>query len=77
MGGLENIGRWIIATGVILVVVGGIVWLLGRYTGLSQLPGTLRIQGSGFTCMVPILGMIVVSVVLTILLNVLARIINR
>ncbi len=77
MGGLENMGRWIIATGVILVIVGGIVWLVGRYSGLSQLPGTLRIQGSGFTCLVPILGMIVLSVVLTIVLNLLARFINR
>ncbi len=77
MGGLENLGRWILVTGVILVILGGIVWLIGRYSGLSQLPGTLRIQGSGFTCFIPILGMIVLSVVLTIILNVLARFINR
>ena len=40
---------------------------------LESLPGTLRIQGSGFTCVVPLLASIVGSVVLTILLNLVVR----
>lgn len=77
MDNLELLGRWVLIAGVILVIVGGLIWLLGRFTGLSNLPGTLRIQGSGFTCIIPILGSIVLSIVLTIVLNVLARLINR
>ena len=74
MPGLEGIGRWLVILGVLLVVVGGLIWLLAKsFPNLSQLPGTLRIQGNGFTCIFPILAMIVVSVVLTILLNLFSR----
>lgn len=74
MPGLEGIGRWLVILGVLLVVTGGLIWLLGKaFPNLSQFPGTLRIQGSGFTCIFPVLAMIIVSVVLTILLNLFSR----
>ena len=41
-----------------------------------QLPGTIRIQGSGFTCLIPLLGSIILSVLLTIVLNLLAKFIK-
>jgi hypothetical protein len=75
--GLDVIGRWLVIGGVLLALVGGLIWLGGRlFPNLSQLPGTIRIQGSGFTCLFPILGSIILSILLTILLNVLARIIK-
>lgn len=74
MPGLEGIGRWLVILGVLLVVTGGLIWLLGKaFPNLSQFPGTLRIQGSGFTCIFPVLAMIIISVVLTILLNLFSR----
>ena len=77
MGNLEQVGRFLILGGVILALIGGLIWALGKFAGISQLAGTLRISGSGFTCLVPILGSILLSLVLTILLNVLARFLNR
>jgi hypothetical protein len=77
MGNLEMLGRWLMVGGVVLAVIGGIVWALGRFTGLTRLPGTIRIEGSGFTCVIPILASIVLSVVLTLALNLLARFLNR
>lgn len=74
---LEGIGRWIFIVGVAVAVTGGIIWLLGRNTGLQNLPGTIKISLPGATCLIPVLGMILISVVLTILLNILLRIINR
>ncbi len=73
MNELETFGRWIVIGGVILLVVGGLIWAIGRFSGLSNLPGTIRIQGSGFTCLIPILGSIILSVVLTLILNIVAR----
>lgn len=74
MPGLDVIGRWLVGLGVLLVVVGGLIWLLGKvFPNLSQFPGTLRIQGAGFTCVFPFLAMIIVSVVLTIILNLFSR----
>lgn len=74
---LETVGRWLLIAGLVIVLVGGAIWLLGRlFPNLSDLPGTLRIQGSGFTCIIPILGSIILSVILTILLNLLAKLLK-
>jgi hypothetical protein len=77
LNGLESIGRWLVLAGVILALVGGVIWLLTRLVNLNELPGTIRIQGAGFTCIFPILASIVLSVVLTVVLNLLARFFNR
>jgi hypothetical protein len=73
MNNLELVGRWLVIAGISIVVVGGLVWLAARVGGLSRLPGTLRIEGAGFTCLVPILGSILLSIVLTVVLNVILR----
>lgn len=74
MPGLEGIGRWLVILGALLVVVGGAIWLLGKaFPNLSQFPGTLRIQTGNVTCVFPVLAMIVISIVLTILLNLFSR----
>lgn len=75
---LSSLGKGIAALGVVLVIVGGLLWLLSR-TGLplGRLPGDIRIQGENMSCYVPIVTMIVLSVVLTILLNVIIRLLNR
>jgi hypothetical protein len=77
MENLEVIGRWLVIFGVVLAIVGGIIWLLSRVFGLSDLPGTLRIEGSGITCIFPILASILLSIILTVLLNLAARWFNR
>ncbi len=75
MPDLEGIGRWLVVVGLVILVVGAIVWLVSRIPGLKQLPGTLQINlGSSLTCIVPILASIVLSIVLTIILNVILRI---
>jgi hypothetical protein len=77
MDKFSTLGRWIVIAGVVLVVVGGIIWLLGRVPGLSKLPGTLRIETSGLTCVFPILASIVISILLTVVLNIVLRLFNR
>jgi hypothetical protein len=77
MGNFETLGKWLVMAGIALVVIGAVVWLLGRFVNLESLPGTLRIQGSGFTCVVPVLASIIGSILLTILLNVLVRLFNK
>jgi hypothetical protein len=77
MTGLEAVGRWLVIAGVVLAVVGGLVWLASRFfPNLSQIPGTIRIQGAGVTCIFPILASIVLSILLTIVLNIIARFIK-
>lgn len=72
------LGKGLLAIGVLLVLIGGGLWLLSR-TGLplGRLPGDIHIKGEQFSCFIPLATMILVSVVLTLLLNVLLRLINR
>jgi hypothetical protein len=74
----SSLGKGIVALGILLVVLGGMVWLLGR-TGLplGRLPGDIRIEGEKLSCYVPIVTMIVLSIVLTIVLNLVVRLLNR
>jgi hypothetical protein len=77
MQNLDVIGRWVVITGIVLVVVGGLVWLLSKIPGLNQLPGTLKIELGSFTCIFPILASIVLSILLTVALNVIARLMKH
>ena len=74
----DSIGRLLLVLGLGLALLGGLIWLVGRFLpGLSQFPGTIKIQGSGLTCVFPLLACILISIVLTILLNLAARFLNK
>jgi len=51
--------------------------LLSKVPFLGRLPGDVRIERPGFTCLVPLASSIILSILLTIVLNVIVRIINR
>ena len=75
---MENIARILIIAGLLLVGLGGLVFLLARVgLPLGRLPGDIHIQTDNFSCSFPIVTMILLSVVLTIILNVVIRLINR
>ena len=75
---ISSLGKIVFALGVTLVVIGGLVWVLGR-TGvpLGRLPGDIRIEGEKVSCYAPIVTMILLSVVLTLVLNIVIRLLNR
>jgi hypothetical protein len=77
MGNFDMIARWLMIGGIVLLVAGGIFWLFSKVFGSTNLPGTLRFEFSGVTCIFPILASIVISIVLTIVLNVVARLFNK
>jgi len=66
-------GRGLIAFGIGMVVLGGLVLLLGQGLDLGNLPGDWTYRGDDVRVYVPLGTMIVVSVVLTLLLNLLLR----
>lgn len=77
MQDFQTIGRWLVIGGLSLAVIGGLIWLLGKYVNLQNIPGTIKIQTSGLTCVFPLLASIVLSVLLTIILNLIFRGLNR
>ncbi len=73
MTGIELTGRALIALGVLLVVLGVFLTVGARLPFLGRLPGDIHLQFGGVTVFAPIATMLLVSLILTILANLLFR----
>jgi hypothetical protein len=62
----------IVLAGLALVVIGILVWL-GGFGWFGRLPGDIRIERDTVRVYIPLVSMLVVSVVLTLLLNLIRR----
>jgi hypothetical protein len=69
----ETLARWLIGAGLVLVGIGASVWLLGRFVDLGNLPGDVAYRSENVRIYVPITTVIIVSIILTVLLNILLR----
>lgn len=69
---MEWLGKSLMGIAVLLFLVGGFLYLFGRIGG-GLLPGDIVIKRESFTFVFPIVTMLVVSVVLTVLLNLIVR----
>ncbi|MDZ4178347.1 MAG: DUF2905 family protein [Coriobacteriia bacterium] len=72
MGDLQGIGKVLVAVGVAVVLLGGLLWGAGRL-GLGSLPGDMRFGNESWGCYLPIATSILLSLLLTLVLNVLWR----
>jgi hypothetical protein len=72
-----ELGKWLVIAGLGLALLGGVMWLLGRIPFFGNLPGDIRIQTQNFSCFIPIASMIVLSILATIVLNIIIRIVNK
>jgi hypothetical protein len=76
MNGLGEIGKWLMIAGTVILLLGGVLWLLSKASFLGHLPGDIRIERPGFTCLIPLASSILISLSLTILLNVVIQIVR-
>ncbi len=74
---LSEFGKWLLIGGLGLAALGALLWLLGHIPFLGNLPGDIRIQQGNFSCFVPLATMLLLSVLATIILNIIVRIINK
>jgi len=75
---METLARYLMIGGVILFLVGGGLYLAARFgLPLGRLPGDIRIEGENGSFYFPITTSILISVVLTIVLNVIARLLKK
>jgi len=74
MFGSDSFGRWMIVIGLGLAAIGVLIVLLSRAgIPIGRLPGDLRLQGQNATCLIPLASMILISLILTIAINLLLR----
>jgi hypothetical protein len=69
---LGQIARSLIGLGLLLVIVGAVL-LIAERLGWGRLPGDVLVRRPGFTFYAPLATSIIVSLVLTLLLNLWAR----
>ncbi|HET7088233.1 MAG TPA: DUF2905 domain-containing protein [Anaerolineae bacterium] len=74
---MSDLGKWLVLIGLSIAALGGLVWLLGRLPFFGNLPGDIRIQGENLGCFVPLVSMLLLSLLLTVILNVVIRLLNR
>lgn len=75
---MSELGRTMVYIGLGIAFFGGILFVMGRlFPSLGNLPGDIRIQGENGRVFIPITTMILVSIVATIVLNLLIRYFRR
>jgi hypothetical protein len=71
---MENISRYLMLAGIALFLIGGGMYLAAKFgIPLGRLPGDIRIEGENGSFYFPITSSILVSVVLTIVVNLIGR----
>jgi hypothetical protein len=74
---LQNTGKMLFILGAAILITGGLLMLAGKVPAMGQLPGDIRLQGKNWGCYIPLAASILLSIVLTLVLNVLARWLNK
>jgi hypothetical protein len=74
----STLGKWIVLIGLGLAVVGAVVWLAARFgLNLGHLPGDISVQNGNFSFYFPCASSIIISILLTVLLNLVVRVLRR
>jgi len=76
MSGFEGIGRIIIIAGVIMVVLGLILAFGSHIPFLGKLPGDILIRKNGISFYFPVVTFLLLSVILTLIINFILRFIK-
>lgn len=75
---MENFARYLMIGGIILFLIGGGAYLASKFgIPLGRLPGDIRIEGENGSFYFPLTTSILVSIILTILLNIISRFIQK
>ncbi len=70
---MSQIARWLMFTGAFIFLIGLLILIFSRWLPLGRLPGDIVYQRGNFTCVFPLATSLLLSVVLTVLFNLLAR----
>jgi len=67
---LMNIARMLAVFGIGLLLIAGLIYLAAQLNlPFGNLPGDLIIKRENFTCMIPIVSSLIISIILTLLIN--------
>ena len=71
----QHTGKYIIASGIIIVIAGMLIYFFHDYfKWLGKLPGDIRIENENFRFYFPFATMIVISILVSIIVNIFKRV---
>jgi len=70
---IESIGKSLIFFGIVLIVIGSLFVLFGKVPWFGRLPGDIILKREGLTVYFPVVTMVLLSILLTILFNIIGR----
>jgi len=71
---LMNIARVLAVFGLGLLVTAGVLYFLAQLNlPFGNLPGDLVIKRENFTCIIPLISSLIVSILLTVLINLMLK----
>jgi hypothetical protein len=74
---INALARWLIIAGLVLAGIGGLLWASSRLgVPLGRLPGDFRFQSNGFTCFFPLASTLLISILLTFIVNLILRLLK-
>ena len=69
----HEIGRALVVFGAVILVVGVLLMLSGKIPFVGKLPGDIVVRKGNFTLYAPLMTGLILSIVLTLVLNLWAR----
>lgn len=69
---MGDMGKLLTIIGVVLLILGGLL-IIGEKLGFGKLPGDIFIKKGNFTFFFPIISCIIISIILTIVLNIIKK----
>ena len=73
MGDWSSFGKTLVSVGIFLVVLGLVIWSLGKFFGIGRFPGDIYYSKGNFTIYFPIVTSIIISIIITVILNIFFR----
>jgi len=77
MSSFEPLGKFLILVGVFIIVLGLLVMFWSKIPFLGRLPGDVFLHKGSFRFFFPIMTCLVISAVLTIVINLIMRLLGK
>jgi FtsH-binding integral membrane protein len=75
---MTQLAKILVLLGFGLILTGGVIYLFSRMNiNFNRLPGNFFYQGENFSVYIPCVASIIISIILTILLNLFVRMMNK
>ena len=72
-----SLPKLLVAVGLVIVVAGLLLWALpGKFNWFGRLPGDIRVERENFRFYAPITTMILLSLLLTVVVNLIRKFMN-